>query len=59
VGHDRGVGANTPLLATNKLRTSVYIDFITFDEPNIRVGLSVGTDASFCSGTAWFVIAAH
>jgi len=44
----------TPLLAGTTPWTAVSAEFATKDDPEIRLGPSLGTDATFPTGTAWF-----
>jgi hypothetical protein len=44
----------TPLLSGTKPWTAVSVDFNTADDPEIRVGPSLGTDFGYPTGTAWF-----
>jgi hypothetical protein len=44
----------TPLLAGTTPWTAVSVEFATKDDPEIRLGPSLGTDPTFPTGTAWF-----
>jgi hypothetical protein len=44
----------TPLLEGTKPWTKVSVEFATKDDPEIRLGPSLGTDPTFPTGTAWF-----
>jgi SLBB domain len=48
------MAAYTPLLAGTTPWTAVSVDFATKDDPEIRLGPSLGTDPTFPTGTAWF-----
>jgi hypothetical protein len=45
---------HTPLLVGTQPWTPVSVEFTTTGDPTIRVGPSLGTDATFATGTAWF-----
>jgi hypothetical protein len=45
---------HTPLLVGTQPWTPVSVEFTTTNDPTIRVGPSLGTDATFATGTAWF-----
>ncbi|EDY21521.1 hypothetical protein CfE428DRAFT_0766 [Chthoniobacter flavus Ellin428] len=44
----------TPLLTGTTPWTKVTVDFTTKDDAQIHVGPSVGTDATFARGSAWY-----
>lgn len=48
------MGIYTPLMDGTQSWTKVTVDFTTGDDPEFRVGPSVGLDATFATGTAWF-----
>jgi Carbohydrate binding domain len=48
------MGIYTPLMVGTRQWTKVTVDFTTKDDPEIRVGPSLGTDPAFALGTAWF-----
>jgi Carbohydrate binding domain len=48
------IGVYTPLLEGTKSWTKVTAEFTTGDDGEIRIGPSLGADATFATGTAWF-----